>query len=342
MDKNFADSVNIGMIKTDEVAHAANKLPLDICGQTREPVTIYASTSAGLKPIHLGIVLIVLNLGVDCLIGEPGKANNNLVCLPKKKLVIFANENEKCQAPYLPSNPYLLARAKTAEILQPGDQIEVDLPVPFQSVSHVAVSPRPLATPWLRPTVQETRNGTVFLTNCSNETIKIHKNDHLADIRDTVNYDLPAQIKFPVANDHADTFQYTPLADMLKPADTYLALIQVDPDDILCDSDKQIFHEINKKFSHLFTPQPGRYSGKFGHIDNKLKFSTPPLPNSKTHIPNYSPTMNDLLAQKMDTLEQWGVLAKLESLGVSVEFVSPSLIVPKPCLLYTSPSPRDS
>ena len=65
-------------------------------------------------------------------------------------------------------------------------------------------------------------------------------------------------------------------------------------------------------------------------MDNKLKFSTPPPPNVKTHIPNYSPKMTDLLATKMDQLEEWGVLSKPESLGISVDYVSPSLLVPKP------------
>ena len=32
----------------------------------------------------------------------------------------------------------------------------------------------------------------------------------------------------------------------------------------------------------------------------------------------------------MDLLEEWGVLAKPESVGVSVDFVSPSMLVPKP------------
>ena len=39
--------------------------------------------------------------------------------------------------------------------------------------------------------------------------------------------------------------------------------------------------------------------------------------------------MNDLLAKKMDLLEEWGVLAKPESVGVSVDFVSPSMLVSK-------------
>ena len=40
--------------------------------------------------------------------------------------------------------------------------------------------------------------------------------------------------------------------------------------------------------------------------------------------------MNAIHAQKMDTLESWGVLAKPEKLGVAVEFVCQSLLVPKP------------
>ena len=40
--------------------------------------------------------------------------------------------------------------------------------------------------------------------------------------------------------------------------------------------------------------------------------------------------MNSLLAEKMDILEEWGVLAEPESMGVSVEYVSPSMLVPKP------------
>ena len=40
--------------------------------------------------------------------------------------------------------------------------------------------------------------------------------------------------------------------------------------------------------------------------------------------------MNKILAEKMDLLESWGVLCEPEKLGVSVEFVSPSMLVPKP------------
>ena len=39
--------------------------------------------------------------------------------------------------------------------------------------------------------------------------------------------------------------------------------------------------------------------------------------------------MNEILAEKMDMLETWGVLVQPEAVGVSVEYISPSLLVPK-------------
>ena len=110
----------------------------------------------------------------------------------------------------------------------------------------------------------------------------------------------------------------------------YLDQIQIDPDGILEESDREMFRKLHTRFQALFTPQPGKYNGYNGHIDNKLQFASLPPPNTKTHIPNYSPTMNSILAKKMDLLEDWGVLVEPERVGVSVEYVSPSLLVPKP------------
>ena len=98
---------------------------------------------------------------------------------------------------------------------------------------------------------------------------------------------------------------------------------------MLHESEKQVFNKLHVQFAHLFTPQPGRYNGFWGYVDNRLQFSSPPAPNAKTYIPNYSPKMNQLLAEKMDQLEAWGVLVQLEKVGVAVAFVSPSMLVPK-------------
>ena len=103
----------------------------------------------------------------------------------------------------------------------------------------------------------------------------------------------------------------------------------MDPDRILSIEDRERFHELHQKFCHVFTPQPGKYNGEYGYIENRIQFSTPPPPNSRTHVPNYSPSMNKLMAEKMDILEEWGVLVCPEKVNVAVEFVSPSMLVPK-------------
>ena len=54
----------------------------------------------------------------------------------------------------------------------------------------------------------------------------------------------------------------------------------------------------------------------------------PPL-TMKVYTPNYSTKMNRILAEKMDQLHAFGVLRRPEELGITVEFVSPCLIVPK-------------
>ena len=331
MDKSLLKRANIGMAKSCEKAHAANRLPLEICGQTSHPVVIQCETNAGYKPIYLGIMLIVANLGVDILVGEPGKQQNNLICLPTEKVVVFANERQPCRASYAPdTTDYMLARAATDYTLQPGEQIEIKLLNNLTNSSHVAITPRPCHSSWIVPTVTKPADGHIYLTNSTSEPIQVPKASHLADIRGTQEFPVSTKPLPSHRSSTLDTFQYGPLAAMEHDTEKYLHLIQVDPDHTLSSNQRNKFIEINKEFAHLFNPQPGRYSGHYGHIDNKLKFSSLPPPNSKTHIPNYSPSMNDLLAQKMDQLEKWGVLAKPETIGVSVDFVSPSLLVPKP------------
>ena len=85
LDKDFAVSLNIGIIQTNETALAANRLPLDVFGQTAAPVVIMCSSSHTTIKLYLGIVLIINGLGVDCLIGEPGKTGTILFVTPNRK-----------------------------------------------------------------------------------------------------------------------------------------------------------------------------------------------------------------------------------------------------------------
>ena len=65
-------------------------------------------------------------------------------------------------------------------------------------------------------------------------------------------------------------------------------------------------------------------------MDNSINFTSVPPPTIRAHLPNYSYEMLKIMGEKMDKLEDWGVLVKPEDIGVVPEFVVPSMLTPKP------------
>ena len=74
---------------------------------------------------------------------------------------------------------------------------------------------------------------------------------------------------------------------------------------------------------------PGRYNNWSGRVDNSISFSEKPAPNHKVYQPKYSDRLKKLLAEKMDKLSDWGVLSFPDEVGVTCEYLSPSMLVPK-------------
>ena len=77
-------------------------------------------------------------------------------------------------------------------------------------------------------------------------------------------------------------------------------------------------------------PNPGRYNGYYGDIDNSLDFISTPPPSIRARLPNYTADKLKIMGQLIDQLESMGVLAKPEEKGVVPAFVVPSLLQPKP------------
>jgi len=305
IDHTLATRLGIQIAHTREIAQAANKLPIDVVCQSKNPISFHCLTIEGKKKIFLGIVLIVNNLGVDCLIGEPGKAENNIVCLPRKQMVILADGENVHSTPYYSDRPrYNLVRSSSQVTLMPGDEITHELPADLSILHHVAIAPRQQALSWLKPSILEVHDGKVSLINSSKVPVLIHKNSHLADIRDTIDFECPPQARLVINEAQSDSFQYADFSKSQEHHNSHLHLIQVDPDEILTQDEREIFHSVHRKFAHLFTPRPGKYNGAYGPINNRLHFSSPPAPNSKTRIPNYSPDMNKIMAKKIEELEE--------------------------------------
>ena len=53
-------------------------------------------------------------------------------------------------------------------------------------------------------------------------------------------------------------------------------------------------------------------------------------PTQKTRLPSYNTETMKLLQEKMDELEELGVLARPEDIDVQIEHVSPSFLIKKP------------
>ena len=199
----------------------------------------------------------------------------------------------------------------------------------MSQLSYVSVTPRPSTSPWLKPSISTVNNNSVALKNTSDFPVTIKRQEHLADLRPTVAFVNKFNHQLPHSGFIPDNFQYKDLARKRVLSKSALQQIQVDPDLQLSQIERDEFTRLHNKYVHLFSTQPGKYNGSFGYVENRLQFSSLPAPNSKTYIPNYSPSMNKLLAEKMDNLEEWGVLVPPEAVGVQVQFVSPSMLVPK-------------
>ena len=105
--------------------------------------------------------------------------------------------------------------------------------------------------------------------------------------------------------------------------------IDLDPDGIMPEEAKKLIREVTNEFAAVFTTAPGKYNGYYGLMDNSIQFTSPPAPNTKIYLPNYTEELKRKQADLMDTLISNGVLARPEDVGVIPEVVSPSLLIPK-------------
>ena len=105
--------------------------------------------------LSLGIVLIVQNLGVACIIGQPGIIRNNIVHLPKKKLILLAGGQNVHQVPVNQSNvQHSIARADVNLTLLPNETLSYELPFTLARSETVAVTPKASTLSWLKPSIR--------------------------------------------------------------------------------------------------------------------------------------------------------------------------------------------
>ena len=105
--------------------------------------------------------------------------------------------------------------------------------------------------------------------------------------------------------------------------------IQVDPDGQLSPRMRKKFWSVIKDYSSLFRKEPGRYNGASGLCDNSINFCDLPPSNKKIHMANMTLEQKKVMADKMDKLVAMGVMKYPEQVGITPEFTSPSMVIPK-------------
>ena len=162
---------------------------MQLAGQTKEVVSVRIKHVGFPIVLHLGKLIVVKNLGVELLLGEPAKIDNEIVTIPHKQLVEVTNmKGARIKLPYITkeeSSDGKVFRCKSAsqEVLYPKMSLKIKMPCHLGHVKFVAVTPKnPSKHKWLQPQVLEISNeGCINIVNSSDETVLISKLEHFAD-----------------------------------------------------------------------------------------------------------------------------------------------------------------
>ena len=277
--------------------------------------------------------IILEELGCDVIGGAPFLEQNQIVLdMPNRDIVI----QSKHRFPYAPKSAFkpplsirqsasFLLKAPAQQTILPGESIELPTPDGLTNNTIVAIEPRMDTgdTSWITPPLTECMAGVVHIPNTTSEPIRISKHQHLAQAYYTlVSSDTPQQCD--------QTQVAVACQSKLITNSLHSQPVSLDPDGQLTDSERRAFAQLHDRYDMVFNRKIGKYNDASGRIRASINMGPVPPPAHKARLPAYSPDKMRLLQHKMDELEEMGVLAKPESVGITVEYASPSFLVKKP------------
>ena len=288
-------SNNIPFTVTKQTAAGAGSTKMCLMGETTSNVCLQVCSKKHDIKWNLGKLVIVKNLGVPLLIGEPGKRDNTIITIPQESILTKDVSGNLVTLPYHASQGHdsgfirqFLCTVPEATTLYPNETISVPVPTTFVGCV-AAVTPRlEFSSDWPTPKVLYLKKDTVEFHNETKRTILLPKGKPFADLRDTFSpkinrtYDL-----FRQNNDHF----ILPERPTVASNKSYIADVKIDPDNQLSPVWRDKFHSACEQFSHVITPIPGRYNGYYGRVDNSLNFVGHPPPSIKARLPKYNDEM---------------------------------------------------
>ena len=336
LDKNIAEKLGVKYKNSEIRANAAGDAKITVCGLTDSDFIIQTKFQEETVDINLQKTVIVNKLGTDILLGEPGIGHNGIKTDARKTRIELHRDGRYLSKAYLSGYRagYELCRMmKSTRAIYPGETVDWDISPKLPRDEVYALAPRRehLKGLWYRPGIYKAKDGRVRLTNVSQEVINFVNKDQIGELRicHMVKPEKPGE------SSQICKLETLPLCDFKyelfgKPHETKSEPdIDLDPDNIMPATAKQAIREISNKFASVFTKAPGKYNGFYGRVNNSLNFASRPTPNKRVYQPQYSEEMKRKQAELMDKLYDYGVLRTPEEVGVSVETISPSLIVAK-------------
>ena len=170
---------------------------------------------------------------------------------------------------------------------------------------------------WPRPQLVQAVGTEIRLINDTSSPIFVPKNDHLCQVRSSKIIEVP------------NVSSSKPHSTIVRPETPHSSKVVIDPSGQLPTSWKNAFRELHMSYDSVFEDIIGRYNDKSGKVRSRILINSVSPPTRKLRVPNYCKNNLDALQEKFDELESMGVFARPEDVGVTVEHVSPSFLVPK-------------
>ena len=326
----FALTCDLEIVETTSRAKGADSAALRVVGKTKKPVRLITTGMHGI-PIVLKHVVVVDGLSADILIGEPGKRDCQIVTNATQKIITIHFQEQDYIFPYLkPRGPSSrVARARETVFIPPGkkDSYKWRVPEEFSKLKHLHFQPRARDREWFSPGVYSIQDGYIGLENITGDIIGLKRGAVFAEIRmvETLNVEDIRKVHYTFP----DQTQYQSQRDKKLAEENHVDKVQIDPGNILKEEERLAFRAVCEEYADIIRPEPGRYNGSAGYVDNRINFHSKPAPNKKIYQQKLTDGMKQKLAEKMDKLHSYGVLQYPEQVGVTPEFISPSMILPK-------------
>ena len=320
--------INANMRKNTQKSHQADgNSSLQIVGEV--------SLNLSYKGHKLVLeALVAVNLDDEVLGGTPFMDYNDIWVRPKKRILGIGEDvyEYRLDSPTsLSSNRVQVEVIRSPDSLTvwPGDFVELDVPDTFAG-RDVGLEPRTDTqlnskcldgNIWPPPQIISCSDKTIRIPNLSSDPKTIRKGEHFCQIR-TVSV-LPSQSESSIPNLTNDPKQ------SLQNNQFAFKEINIDPHNITPIEYKNRLESICESYGHVFSPKFTGYNGRDGNVKAVVNMGPVMPPQRKGRMPLYNKDKLTLLQNKFDELEELGVFARPENVGINIEYLNPSFLVKK-------------